>query len=134
MDGNGQTVKIHDGHLPAQKHKTTPPNHAKATILDRSQDTKSEHPAHLQLLLESADDEVGFIAEKLDQLSDEARRVFVLAQLLQLLEQLFVQQTLYPSPTHQKPVQPQKLLRTEIRASRSRSNGLPWRPCLRRGL
>jgi hypothetical protein len=21
MDGNGQTVKIHDGHLPAQKHK-----------------------------------------------------------------------------------------------------------------
>jgi hypothetical protein len=80
MDGNGHTVKIHDGHLPAQKHNAKPsPNHAKASNNPiGSQDNKSMHTAHLQQQFESADDDLGFIAEKMDQLCDEARRVFAL--------------------------------------------------------
>jgi hypothetical protein len=55
MDGNGQTVKIHDGHLPDRNTK----QHRQITQKqqsNRSQDIKSKHNAHLQLLLDSADE------------------------------------------------------------------------------
>jgi hypothetical protein len=77
-------------------HRNTKPspNHAKAS----NNPIGSQNTAHLQQQTESADDEVGFIAEKMDQLCDVARRVdFALVQLLQLMERMFVQQTLYPS-------------------------------------
>ena len=139
MDGIVHHVKIHDGVLPAHEHKK-PRNYTKATTMGYNETLKASDQAHLQQLGEFVHDEVGFIAEEVDHVNDEPRLVLAL-QLVQLLE-LFVQKTLYPSPNASTPKTKHISLFSHSCATetlhRNKSihrlyNGLPCRPCLRRG-